>query len=96
VLDWKNLIVPMRLKLTVYLPGMPLGAQPAVSVMLVVSMLIGLNFRKAFPVFGAFAWGIPCAVGVAVLVQMIGLCIAQACKILELEKRTGRKITAKG
>jgi hypothetical protein len=48
-------------------------------------MLIGLNFRTAFPVFSAFAWGIPSAVITSFFFQLMGYKIGEARKVRELE-----------
>lgn len=95
LLDWQKVVSPMKLRADLYLPGIPSRATPTISAIMTLSMLLGLNLRKVFPIFSVFAWGIPCAVGISILVQMAGLWIAQLSKIRELEKATGREIRPK-
>jgi len=59
---------------------------------LVLSMIVGLNLRNAFPVFSALAWGIPALVIATVGFQMAFLFVLQALKVVHLEKQIGKKI----
>jgi hypothetical protein len=51
-----------------------------------------MNLRKAFPVFSAFAWGLPLSLILTIFVQMAGFAFAQALKIRQIEQQTGKNI----
>jgi hypothetical protein len=59
---------------------------------LILSMIVGLNLRKTFPGFSAFAWGIPALTIASIVFQISFLFILQALKVAELEKKIGKKI----
>lgn len=86
VVNWDGLIRFMRIEADLYIPGFSQGMSVIISILMLVSMLIGLNLRHVFPTFSAFAWGIPSALTVAFLFQLIGFNLAQAGKVRMLEK----------
>jgi hypothetical protein len=96
VLDWSRVVQPMRLEAVLYVPGIPSKAVPILSLLMIVSMLLGLGLRKVFPEFSIFAWGIPCGIAMSVLVQLAGMGVAQVSKIKELEKKIGKEIRPPG
>jgi hypothetical protein len=59
---------------------------------MILSMLLGLNLRNAFPIFSVLAWGIPASIIISTLVQMMGLGVAQVVRLAELEKKIGKHI----
>ncbi|MEC5162798.1 MULTISPECIES: hypothetical protein [unclassified Janthinobacterium] len=91
--DWDKVVEKMKITPELYLPGVPKSWYPAISILLVVLMFVGMSLRTAYPVFSAFAWGIPFAVTAAFFLQMSGYLFAQACKIRALEK--SRSLTLK-
>lgn len=86
----------MNLSARLYIPGLPDRWTPVLAVLMLVSMLLGLNLRKAFPIFSVFAWGIPSAIVVSVIVQLIVFRLAQAKKVTEIEKANGRTLHVAG
>lgn len=95
VLDWEKLMVSMHLSMSIFIPGTPKWLESALCVFLILSMIIGLNLRHLFPFFSVFAWGIPCVIGASTLVQIVAMRIAQAVKVVELEKKLGTHIKPK-
>lgn len=87
LIDWDELIRSMNLSVDIYIPGVSPGICAALSVMMVVSMLVGFFLKNIFPVFSAFAWGIPSALVVTLFFQVAGYNAAQACKVKFLEKK---------
>lgn len=94
-IDWPKVVATMRFSLGLYVPGVPEGMSPLISLLMIVSMLVGLSLRNAFPVFSLFAWGIPACLVISIFMQMIGLGIAQVVKLAALEKRYGMRIGPK-
>ena len=90
--DWEKVIGPMKLSVTLYVPGLPEKYTPFLAAGIVIAMLVGLNLRHVLPTFSAFAWGTASAFVVSLFVQVIGLSIAQALKIVEKEKIYGGRI----
>jgi flagellar biosynthesis protein FliR len=82
----------MNLAAALYIPGVPSRATPIVSAIIIFSILLGFSFRNVFPTFSIFAWGIPASIIISIIVQMMGLSLAQALKIRELEKKLGNLI----
>lgn len=91
-IDWLRVVKPMHLTVRLYVPGVPERVTPLVAVGIIISMVLGLNLRNTFPVFGAFAWGIPSGLIVSIFVQMIGIGWAQVVRIAKIEKDAGRKL----
>lgn len=89
---WIKVTTAMKLSCRLYIPLIPQNITPILSVMLVFSMIAGLNLRKIFPVFSIFSWGIPASVVVSMFVQLMGLGFAQIAQIAALEKQVGQKI----
>jgi hypothetical protein len=91
-IDWNKVIGPMKLSVTLHIPGLPASATPVFSAAMILSMLLGLNLRNTFPIFSIFAWGIPVSIIISTLVQMMGLGVAQVARLTELEKEIGKHI----
>jgi hypothetical protein len=91
-IDWHKVIGPMKLSVTLHIPGLPAIATPVFSAVMILSMLLGLTLRYAFPIFSIFAWGIPASMIISTLVQMMGLGVAQVARLAELEKKIGKHI----
>lgn len=72
----------------------PVAFNVALGVFLILSMLIGLNLRKVFPVFSAFAWGIPALFAASWIVQPLILAFHQIRAISALEKECGVLLVA--
>jgi hypothetical protein len=90
--EWEKVVESMKLSAPLYIPGIPQRSMQLVSVMLILLMLLGMNLRKAFPVFSAFAWGLPLSLILTIFVQMAGFAFAQALKIRQIEQQTGKNI----
>jgi len=90
-LEWEEVGKHLALSVSMHIPGVPRTLESVLSALLVVSMIVGLNLRKIFPIFSMFAWGIPCVVASSMLVQMIALNFLQGAKIFKLEKERGIK-----
>lgn len=91
VIDWIQVVGSLKLHLSVYIPGIPQKSEPILTAILVTSMLLGLSFRKVFPEFSVFAWGIPSIVCIATILQMTGSVLGQILILRDLEKK-GKKI----
>jgi hypothetical protein len=91
-IDWGKVTRKMKLSTSLYIPGIPERATPIIPVLIILSMLLGLDLRNGFPIFSIFAWGIPASIIISIFVQMIGIGLAQALKIWEIEKRIGKTI----
>lgn len=96
VVEWVEIVNSLKLPFSIYIPGIPKRLEPILSVVLVISMLAGLSFRKLSPEFSVFAWGIPSIVCIAAILQMIGCILGQLSILRELEKRDGKTIRACG
>lgn len=92
VLDWEKLMATLHPSISIFITGTPKWLDSALSVFLVLSMIIGLNLRHLFPFFSLFAWGIPCVIGASTLVQIVAMRVAQAVKVVQLEKELGTRI----
>ncbi|WP_143745646.1 hypothetical protein [Massilia sp. KIM] len=88
-IEWWRVQKILRHHTHLYIPGVPHRAISFIAVVSVFSMLIGLNLRIPYPVFSAFAWGIPCAIFGAFFFQLIGNRIAEAKAIDDLQKQLG-------
>jgi len=87
VIDWNKIVECLKLSVSIHIPGIPPKMDPAVSVLLVASMLVGFALRKVFPTFSIFAWSIPSVVVIATILQMIGIAIGQLSVLQALEKK---------
>lgn len=85
-INWDKLIISMRLDVDLYIPGFSQSVSLSISILMLVFMIIGFILRHVFPLFSAFAWGIPSALIVAFLFQAIGFNLAQAGKVRTMEK----------
>lgn len=94
-IDWPKILAQMKFSFELYVPGIPERMNHFIAVAIVLSMLVGLNLRSSFPTFSLFAWGIPSCFVISVIVQMIGLGIAQITKLKALEKKFGGPIAPK-
>jgi hypothetical protein len=92
VIDWCGLVGSLKLTVSIHIPGLSERASPAVSVVLVISMLAGLSLRNISPVFSVFAWGLPSVIVIATFLQMIGFAIGQFLILTRLEKKDGNVI----
>lgn len=87
--DWNDVMKKMKLDHYIAIPGMSKKWASAVSVVLIVFMVIGLNLRTVYPVFSVFAWGIPAIVMASYFVQVSGSYFAQAIQVKKLESDLG-------
>ena len=94
-IDWPPIVTSMNFSVTLNVRGIPERMNHFVSVALILSMVVGLSLRNAFPTFSFFAWGIPSCLVISIFMQMIGLGIAQFMKLIALEKRYGGPIAPK-
>lgn len=92
VINWMGVVSSLKLPLSVYIPGIPKKSEPILTAVLVISMLAGLSFRKIFPEFSVFAWGIPSIVCIATIFQMVGCIIGQLSILRELERKDRKAI----
>ena len=88
-INWDKLSIFMDLSGNLYIPGLSRSVSMIISVLLVISMILGFILKTTFPVFSAIAWGVPSILMVSVLFQMIGYNLAQACRVRILEKEHG-------
>jgi hypothetical protein len=91
-LDWDKFVQSLRMSYSLVPLGTPVWIERVLTIILVVSMIVGLNLRKMFPVFSVFAWGVPCIVASSTLVQILAVNFMQALKVVELERKMGVKI----
>ena len=91
IIDWDRLIKFMDLSIDIYIPGLPSSIAAAISVVMVIFMLLGFFLKSIFPMFSAFAWGIPSATVVAYFFQVAGYNAAQAMKVKSLERKFNMK-----
>lgn len=91
VIDWDRLVKFMDLSIEIYIPGVPSSIAVAISVAMVIFMLLGFFMKSIFPMFSAFAWGIPSASLVAYFFQVAGYNAAQAMKVKSLELKFDMK-----
>jgi hypothetical protein len=94
-LDWDEITKSLSVSITVHIPGVSQRIMPFLFIPIILSMILGLNFRKVYPTASVFAWGIPCIIFSSSLIQMISFGIAQAFKILEIEDQVGARIRSK-
>jgi hypothetical protein len=92
VLDWEKFVSSFGLAFSLFPRGVPVWTDRVLTVLLVISMIVGLNLRKVYPVFSVFAWGIPCIIASAALIQITTVNVMQALKVIALEKTMGVKI----
>jgi len=90
--DWPKVLAPMKFSVELYIPGIPQGLNPFISVAIILSMVTGLSLRNLFPTVSFFAWGIPSCLVISIFMQLIGLGIAQIVKLVALEKKRGKSI----
>lgn len=88
-ITWEKVQRALRHQVDFYIPGLSMGISMAVGVVALVFMLIGLNLRAAFPVFSAFAWGIPCAMMSSMFFQLMSYRLAEAKKIRDIQADLG-------
>lgn len=72
---------------SIYIPGVPEKLNSIISVAVVLSMIVGLSLRNAFPLFSLFAWGIPIVIVASLIMQLIGFGIGQLLVLTALEKK---------
>ena len=96
ILDWEKFLKSFQLSFSLFPSGVPVWMGRILTVVLVLSMIVGLNLRKVYPIPSIFAWGIPCLVASSVLIQIMAVNILQAVKVMQLEKAMGVKIEALG
>jgi hypothetical protein len=94
VVEWDKVIGSMKLSAALYLPGVPSRGTHYAAMLLILAMLLGMNFRKTFPMFSALAWGLSLSIVLSVFVQMAGFAFAQAFKIRQIEQHTGKRLRA--
>lgn len=82
---WGKIVQSLKLEPNLYIPGLPSKFSNVVGMSLAIFMLIGFNFRTAFPVFSAFAWGIPSAMVTSFFFQVMGQKVGEAEKVRELQ-----------
>ena len=88
-IDWERVQKRLRYDTDIFIPGLPQKATSVLSVLLLLSMLAGLNLRTEYPVLSAFAWGIPCAVFGSYFFQLVGSRLSEARAISDLQKNLG-------
>jgi len=93
---WEKILLSLRQEPNLYIPGLPSRFSTAGGVLLAIFMLIGLNFRSAFPVFSAFAWGIPSAVATSFIFQLIGQKMGEARKVKEIQSELKIELQSAG
>ena len=86
LIDWDGLIRSLDLSISIYVPGMSPGICAAISILMVAFMLAGFFLKSIFPLFSAFAWGVPSALVVTLFFQVAGYNAAQACRVKSLEQ----------
>ena len=91
--DWDHVMKPVNLRAQLHIPGLPDQISMGILVFAALTMVIGLNVRKAYPVFSVFAWGLPAVLCVVVWVQIVGYGVGQLMKVRELERRLGKTIS---
>lgn len=87
VIEWSDLVGGLRMAVSIYIPGVPEKLNSIISVAVVLSMIVGLSLRNAFPLFSLFAWGIPIVIVASLIMQMIGFGIGQLLVLTALEKK---------
>ncbi|RYG98303.1 MAG: hypothetical protein EON58_07535 [Alphaproteobacteria bacterium] len=88
-MDWGGIVSSLKLSASFYVPGVSEKTGPILSVLLVVSMIVGLSLRNVFPVFSVFFWGIPSVLVIATMLQMVGVVVGQYLMFVALEKKEG-------
>ena len=87
--DWNKVVRELKITHNIYIPGVSEKWTSALSVVLIVFMIVGLNLRTAYPAFSAFAWGIPAIIMGSYFIQVSGFYFAQASQVRKLENRMG-------
>jgi hypothetical protein len=82
----------LRIDVDLFLPVRSEFLKGVVAVVLVLSMIIGLNLRRLFPKFSAFAWGIPSLTMLTVLLQMCFVGFLLAFEFWKIQTGSGRLI----
>jgi hypothetical protein len=88
-IDWERIQKHLRIDADIFIPGLPRNVTSLLSVLLIISMLVGLNFRSVYPVFSLYAWAIPCAVFGSFFFQLVGNRVAEARAIGNLQSSIG-------
>jgi hypothetical protein len=91
--EWGQVTKSLNIESVIYIPGFSRRLTSVVSILIVPCMLAGLALRNIYPSASVFAWGLPSILIMAFFVQLIGYGLAQARKVLELEKKNGKKLT---
>ena len=94
-LDWDKVINSLHLSISVHIPGVPPKVVPFLSVFILLSMIVGLNFRNIYPTISMFAWGIPCIIASSGFIQLVSVGVAQAFQVAEIEEDVGARIRSK-
>ncbi|MFM9438501.1 hypothetical protein ACFDR9_005608 [Janthinobacterium sp. CG_23.3] len=84
--EWDKVVKKMEIRPKIYLPGVPESWTNAVSILMVVLAFLGVILRVSYPIFSAFAWGIPFSIVAAFFLQVGAYIFAQACKVRTFEK----------
>lgn len=84
--DWNKVIQKMKISHSIYIPGISENLTSVASVILIIFMILGLNLRSSYPVFSAFAWGIPANIIASYFIQVCGYYFAQAVQVRKVEK----------
>jgi len=88
-IDWERIQKHLRFDADIFIPGLPRNVTSILSVLLIISMFVGLNFRSAYPIFSLYAWAVPCAVFGSFFFQLVGHRVAEARAIANLQSRVG-------
>jgi len=89
---WNEVATSMNIMPIIYVPAMPQKWSPIFGACLVVSMIMGLNLRVAYPIFAIFATGIPCIICASFFIQVSGYYLKQASIVKSIEKERQIKI----
>lgn len=90
--EWSRVINVMNIKPDIFLPGVPVGHTQVTSIVLIGSMLAGINFRNVFPAVSVFAWGVPSIIFSSFFLQMSCYILSQAKVVKMLQEKKGVKI----
>lgn len=92
--NWEKVAEPLDLSGELCIPGVPKMFKTAIGILIVPAMIAGFSLRDIFPVFSAFAWGIPSAILAGLFFQLVGYSLAKAAVVMNLEKKLGVQIKA--
>jgi len=84
--NWNKVVSAMKITHNIAIPGVSEKLASILSVILILSMIAGLNLRTAYPTFSVFAWGIPAVVLASYFIQVSGFYFAQALQVRKIEK----------